>query len=172
MFGERHSYVAESLANLGTVLRVKGDFDDAQRSYRQALEINRSLWGDEHMRVASNLSNLAGTLLLQRDVEGAISLLRQSHATCSRLVGEAHRTCTNVALNLARALYEGGRVAEAEALFGAAAGRLQDASNPTQRAQLIRANIGMGLILRDQGCPPEGLALLEHAREMSRQRLR
>jgi eukaryotic-like serine/threonine-protein kinase len=170
MFGDRHSFVAESLANLGTVLRAKGDFAAAEESYRQALSINRSLWGDEHMRVVANLNNVAMTRLLVEDVPGAVTLLRQSHASCLRLVGEAHRTCTNVSLNLARALFEGGRPAEAREMFQAVAARLKDAANPTQQAQLIRARLGLGLILRDEGCPAEGRALLDQALAMSRQR--
>jgi eukaryotic-like serine/threonine-protein kinase len=174
MFGERHSYVAESLANLATVLRVKGDFAEAKRFYEQALAINRSLWGDEHMRIVANQSNLGNTLLLEGDVQAALPLYRKSHETCVRLVGEAHRTCINVGLNLARALHDGGQSEEARRLFEAAASRLRDASNPTQRAQLIRARLGLGLILRgrDQRCSPEARTLFEQAHAMGRQRFR
>ena len=51
VFGDEHVEVAESLHNMGAMMYVLGEFDDAERYYREAVEMRTRLLGDGGDRV-------------------------------------------------------------------------------------------------------------------------
>jgi len=56
---------------LGWVLEDEGKYDEAERSYREALAIDRRAYGDQHPSVALPLSGLAGLLAAKGDYTAA-----------------------------------------------------------------------------------------------------
>ena len=56
----------------------QGRYDDAERLYREALEIDREGVGEGHPSYAKHLNNLAGVLMNQDRPEEARALLQQA----------------------------------------------------------------------------------------------
>jgi len=90
LFGETHPKVAESLSDLGEVLRLNLDFEGAERMQRQALVIRKKLFGELHPDVAESLSQLAEVLRKRYDYAGAEAAQREALALRVKLMGWDH----------------------------------------------------------------------------------
>ena len=123
----------------------------------------------EHLRIASCL-NLIGTALHARgELAAAIPLYQQSRAQYERLVGIRQINYATVSNNLAAALRESGRFAEAESMYR----DVVDHFTPRNRAEseyAIAAQVGLGLTLAQSGRATEALPLVERALLLSRER--
>src|SRR5256886_11499094 len=60
--GERHPLVAEDLINLGAVQQEWGHYQEAERYYRQALDITQAFYGPNHYKTAAGLTVLGRAL--------------------------------------------------------------------------------------------------------------
>src|SRR3989441_2705886 len=63
--GERHPLVAEDLINLGAVQQEWGHYQEAERYYRQALDITQAFYGHNHYKTAAGLTVLGRALRFQ-----------------------------------------------------------------------------------------------------------
>ncbi len=117
LHGDRHLEVAESLTDLGTLLRITGRNREAEPLYREALAMNRRLLGEEHLQVARGLNNLAMVLRSQEDYRAAEPLLRQGIAILRRVPGGEHPQLGAFLNSLAKTLQAMGRTAEAAPLY-------------------------------------------------------
>lgn len=167
LFGERHSFVAQSLANLGVILRLKGDFDEAEVLLHQAMDINRSLFGDQHQTLAADYSHLAQIALQRDDLATAVRFAGEALAQYRALLGDDHYNTVVTMGSAARMLAEAGRAAEAEPLAREALGHL-DPDDPGQRTQFITTQRTLGDALLRQGRVAEALPILERTVDMAR----
>ena len=69
--GSEHPSVANSLGNLGAVLKDQGAYDKARQLYERALQIYEKALGPEHPRVAASLHHLALLLHVQGQTDRA-----------------------------------------------------------------------------------------------------
>jgi len=168
MFGENHSYVAMSLANLGAILRLEGRFVEADSVLRLALATNRTVFGERHDRVASNLGALAQTRFVMGDGPGAIGLMRQSLALYRQLLGDDHLATVITTGGLGFMLAEFGDPVEAESLSRASLRRL-DPEDGGHRTQFISSELGLAKALLAQGRTDEALPTIERVIEMARE---
>ena len=164
MFGRKHAYVAASLTNLAAVLRLKGDFDEAERCAREALDVDRALFSEDHTSVALDQNAVAAILQLKGDLDAAIPLFRESRAQFAHVLGPTHLKTLIVANNFARALRERGFTREAEQIFRENATHLD--SSPPQRATFLATQVGLGRTLASQGRDAEAIEVLRPANEM------
>src|SRR4029453_6568547 len=78
LYGARHAYVADILINLGAIRQEQGQYVDAERYYREALEINTAWYGTNHPETASNLTALGRALVSQQRLPDAEGVLAQA----------------------------------------------------------------------------------------------
>jgi tetratricopeptide (TPR) repeat protein len=170
IFGEKHSYVAESQRNLGTVLRQKGEFAEAEQYYRGSLAINRQVYGPEHRTVATSLNDIGNIRRLQGDLPGSVEYFRQAVYVARRVMGDDHITTIVCTINLGRALEAEGKAAEAEALLRTAAAKL-DPGDAERLPWYLNAQSGVGLALVRQGRATEARNLLEPIVKLASEKL-
>jgi tetratricopeptide (TPR) repeat protein len=98
--GPNHPDMAESLNNLGGLLRVQGDLAEAQPYYERALEIWEKALGPDHPSTAASLNNLGGLLQAQGDLPGARPYYERALAIREKVLGPDHpdtaRTVNNI----------------------------------------------------------------------------
>src|SRR5687768_11980271 len=160
IFGENHSYVAESLRNLGTIMRMQGKFAAADSLFRQALAVNRTIFTEPHERIGSNLIAIAQTYYAAGNGPAAIDYTRQSLAQYRAVLGEQHLNTIIMTGNLGFTLAEYGDPKEAETLLRASQARL-DSTNSAHRGQFYANDLGLGKALIAQGRRSE-----EHTSEL------
>lgn len=108
VLGEKHSYTASSLNELGFLLNQHGDFSESRLCLEQALAIRKEVLGDKHPDTASTLGQLGLLLQSQRDYADAQSYLEQALAITKEVHGEKHSD-TAMALNNLGLLFKSQR---------------------------------------------------------------
>ncbi len=169
IFGPTHSYVAASLANVGLMLRLKGEFPEAEKSLREALAIQRRLFGERDARVALTLGYIAQARFSMGDGAGAIALMRESLAMYRATLGDAHLYTAITTGNLGYMVAESGDPTEAESLARASLSHL-DSANSAHGVQLVTSRLVLGKALLAQGRADEALSVLEPLAPAARKR--
>ena len=90
--------VRSSVANIHY---ARGDYDESERLFEEALEITHSLLGEEHPNVADSLTNLADVRYAKGDLEGAEELYGRSVAIAEASFGPVHPNLAFTLNNLA-----------------------------------------------------------------------
>jgi len=90
LYGDRHPLVADDFVNLGAIQHERGRYADAERFYRQALDINQAWYGTDSYQAASNSTMLGRSLVFQARYEEADLLLRRALAVQERVFGPVH----------------------------------------------------------------------------------
>ena len=117
IYGDGHPSVAEDLGNLGQIQEGLGQYEEAERSEREAVEITRAWYGKDHVETALEAVALAKTLVYEGKYAEAANLLNPARATFESSLGKAHPF---VALDLSWSgvvALKQGRPDEAEADF-------------------------------------------------------
>ena len=70
--------IAECRTSQAAFLIAKGDYDEAERLHRDALDLRRQVLGLDHFKVASSLSHLGHVALLKSDFKRAARLIAES----------------------------------------------------------------------------------------------
>jgi serine/threonine-protein kinase len=92
LFGVRHPHVAEALINLGAIQFQLGEYVEAERYYRDALEIKEAFYGPEHFQTGANLTMLGRSLVYQGTtrLDEAERILDRALAINERVYGPVH----------------------------------------------------------------------------------
>src|SRR5437667_1178657 len=115
--GERHPLVAEDLINLGAVQQEWGHYQEAERYYRQALDITQAFYGPNHYKTAAGLTVLGRALRFEpHGNDEAGRLLQQALAIRERVFGKVHPQVASTLNDLGGVALARGRFDEAEAL--------------------------------------------------------
>ena len=115
--GRDHPGVANSLNDLGVLLREKGDLAAASAALEEALGMRQRLLGREHADVAVTLVELGRAYVDQDRDELAEPLLREALAIRRKVLGEWHRNTATSLSDLGRLLLDQGDLARAEPLL-------------------------------------------------------
>lgn len=103
--------------NYASALHGKGDYERAEKRYREAIAGLTEILGEDHDDTLSAVSNLS-TLLIQRNrFDEAEAILRKGAAACERTLGPDNPTTLTFWHNLSKALHEVGKFDEAELLM-------------------------------------------------------
>jgi serine/threonine-protein kinase len=118
VYGDRHPLVSDCLINLGAVQFERGRYADAERLYRQGLDITEAWFGREHHKTAANLTMIARVLnrTPERQAE-ARDLLGQAIAIRERVYGPSHPLIASTYNELGTVELVQGRIPEAEQHF-------------------------------------------------------
>ena len=121
--GASPAELADSLNILGTALQERGDYDEAEPAFREALTLRRAALGDRHADTAESVNNLAVLLALRgREADRAETerLEREGLALRRALFGDDHLETAQSLNNLGAFLHgrrDPGDLEAAEALF-------------------------------------------------------
>jgi serine/threonine protein kinase/tetratricopeptide (TPR) repeat protein len=148
--GVEHERVAQTLNDLGVLLRDKGNYAEATPLLEQALDIRRRRLGNEHEEVAVTLVELGRAYEDQGSADRAEPLLREALAIRRQALGDDHRDTATSLNELALLLWQRGDTAGAEPLFREALAtnrRALGSSHPNVASSLNN----LALILMDKG---------------------
>ena len=110
--------LADTLYGLGALQHDQGNYADAERNLRRALELQHRLYGQKHGDIALTLKTLARTLDDNGDLKAAIPLMRTAVAMQRELHGaEPHPDLAQTINDLGLLLDENGDYDESEHLF-------------------------------------------------------
>ncbi|MFV1986793.1 MAG: protein kinase [Gemmatimonadota bacterium] len=102
--------------SLAYVLRAKGEFEEAEALYREAIRSLR-VTNPNDPQLATHLNNLAFLLKEREAYEEAVVLYREALSRYSDVHGPGHPVSLMLASNLGNALFLGQRIDEGEAVM-------------------------------------------------------
>jgi tetratricopeptide (TPR) repeat protein len=160
LVGHDHVRVAQSLNDLGVLLREKGNLTAASATLEQALGMRQRLLGREHADVAVTLVELGRAYVDQNLEDRAEPLFRTALAIRRKVLGEWHRNTATSLSDLGRLLFDRGNLAEAEPLLRqclAITRRVLPGDHP----ELATALSNVARIEQDRGNHAAAIGLLE-----------
>jgi len=117
--GTRSDNIATTLSDLGMAYKASKRFDDARRTFEDAL----ALFGDNWRKYETGIitkNNLAGSMMDQNKFVEAEALYREALPAAITLLGEDHRQTIIIKSNLGMHLMDQGKLKDAEVLLGGA----------------------------------------------------
>jgi tetratricopeptide (TPR) repeat protein len=69
--------LTDTLCNIGSIQNRRKRFDDAVRSFKEALDLQRGIIGHDHPRVVATLDNLAYSYSKTRDYASALNCYKR-----------------------------------------------------------------------------------------------
>ena len=115
--GGRPSGLGVGLANLASILRARGERDEAEGLYREALEISRAVHGDEHTQVAAILHHLGRLARDRGELTAASELYQEALRIRLELLGKDHPKVAETLHNLAVVLRHLDQYERAESMY-------------------------------------------------------
>ena len=112
------------------MLNTRGDFAGAERLFRKALDMRKTLFGDVHPMVAQSLGNLGLVLFELGDATNAEVLLREALATKTKLGIIEHPDVADLLQNLTTVLQARGDLSGARTC-AARPGHEEETTAPT-----------------------------------------
>jgi CHAT domain-containing protein/tetratricopeptide (TPR) repeat protein len=116
-FFGRHNNTATALMNLGTLLRARQELEEAERLYREAMEIRSERYGPGHPLTADCRNNLGNLYLDRGDTAAAERTHREVLAHRQAALGAGDPQVATSLNNLAMTLQEHGDLVQAESLL-------------------------------------------------------
>jgi Tfp pilus assembly protein PilF len=114
-WGADHPDTLSTVHDLATVFLDQGNYEEAEKLYRENLEIEKRVLGPEHPDTANSMTTLANTI---RFIDGhnaeAENLYRKALEIESRVVGPDHPSTTRAQEGLANVLSAEQRYPESE----------------------------------------------------------
>lgn len=92
MFGAEHLHMLTSMNNLALVLRMQGNYKEAELINRQTLARREKVLGAEHLDTLTSVYCLAHLLVNRRRYDQAVVLYKRACARYSAVLGKDHPT--------------------------------------------------------------------------------
>lgn len=144
-----NSKVADTLASLAQVRIAQGDGREAERLVREALAAHRDSGSTAYAKIGY-LQTMLGTILLKQSrPDEAEAVLRDTLDLFAKGLPSDHQYVASAEHYLGEALAANGKLADAEALFTAAANRWKRTDAPAWRA--ARSASALGEVLHREG---------------------
>lgn len=154
--------VANTLGDLGELLRHQGSYDEAREHHERALALREQVLEPEDPKIAMSLAKVGGVLHLQGRYEEALALYERALAIEERALGHEHPQRMDTLKSLGAMLDEQGKLGQALGYLEQALAIGEQAlgrDHPSVAAVLIN----MGIVFRRQGRFDEALASYERA---------
>jgi eukaryotic-like serine/threonine-protein kinase len=166
--GADHVRVAQSLNDLGVLLRDKSDYRAAIAALEEALAIRRRRLGDEHKDVAVTLVELGRAHAESGHLDRAEPLFRSALAIRRRVFGEVHRDTATSLSSVGLLLWERGNLAGAESHLRQAM-TITRKVLPDDHPDLSSSINNVGLIVQARGDYAAAEALFRQSLAIDRQ---
>ncbi|WP_428268728.1 tetratricopeptide repeat protein [Haliangium sp.] len=162
---QEHPELRTYLRRLGIMLSQQGQYDEALRYLREGLALVEKVYGPEHVFLSAPLLNIGMTLNRAHGSEEALEYMQRALTLVenNRAPGRASRDLGFIALNMASALGQHGRYAEAQREYERALENNTAVFGP-QNPMVAHALHGLGQALLDQGKLDEAHEVAERAR--------
>ncbi len=105
---EPHPDLAEAINDLGYMLESGGDYDGAEKSYRESMAMYSVLLGERHPYIATALNNLAFVIQSKGELPRAEATYRLALEMERSLLGEVHPEVANTLNSIAFVQYDRG----------------------------------------------------------------
>ena len=162
VLGEDHPQVALVANDLARIVGERGDLDQAEALFRQALTIQEKTLG-RHPMVAVALSNLGGLLVEKGELDQAEAAYQRSLATNRELLGDEHPDTAFQLQGLGNVYTLWQRPEEAIAAYRRAT-EIRRTSLGESHSLTTSSLVGWARSLVANGEPEKAAALLEEAR--------
>lgn len=155
--------LATGFYNLAILRRQQGEFAEAERLYRKALDIRERIEGPNHPDVATTLNNLAALMAAQGNYEVAQPMLERTLAIRQTALGNTHVLTAESMSNLALLYAAEGNATSAEPLYRQAIAILEKTEGARQ-GELDRVLDNYAAMLHETGRDVEAGGLEARAR--------
>jgi tetratricopeptide (TPR) repeat protein len=115
LYGDRHPHISDDLINLGAIQAEKSQYAQAEKYYRQGLDIIRSFYGKDHPETASALTMIARVLIPQNRLSEAETMLREALEIEERVYGKIHPRVASTLNEMGTIARQQGKFKDAEA---------------------------------------------------------
>lgn len=115
-----HDRVVVTLDNLADVYFCQHKYEDAEKSYRRALELREESLGKEHLLVGRCLNRLANLFYVKGDYEEANKTCARALKIHEASLGKEHPDVGSILSNMAVLLHWQGKFFDASASYGRA----------------------------------------------------
>ncbi|KAI1820891.1 hypothetical protein F4861DRAFT_542494 [Xylaria intraflava] len=127
-----------------------GRYGEAERLFRQLLEISERMLGREHDKTLTCMNNLAHILDDQGNYEEAEKMYRYELGLAEKVLGEEHAKTLVSKNNLAQCLHEQGKYSEAEKIHRKVL-ELREAKLGRENSNTLLSMNNLALVLLSQG---------------------
>lgn len=155
------------LGQLAAVLHRQARYQDAEKTYREALDLGNS-WNPKHPKTASTMANAGAMYVDWGKYNKAEPLLRNALALQLELLGPHHHSSINARTNLAYLLHQKGHYTEAESLYRKAVALSRKNLGENSSSYVINVN-NLGLLLYETDRLTEAHHLFEENLRRQRQ---
>jgi len=115
LYGDRHPHISDDLINLGAIQAEKSQYAQAEKYYRQGLDIIQSFYGKDHPETASALTMIARVLIPQNRLSEAETMLREALEIEERVYGKIHPRVASTLNEMGTIARQQGKFKDAEA---------------------------------------------------------
>jgi eukaryotic-like serine/threonine-protein kinase len=115
LYGDRHPHISDDLINLGAIQAEKSQYAQAEKYYREGLDIIQSFYGKDHPETASALTMIARVLIPQNRLSEAESMLREALEIEERVYGKVHPRVASTLNEMGTIARQQGKFKDAEA---------------------------------------------------------
>jgi eukaryotic-like serine/threonine-protein kinase len=159
--------LSESLDSLGTAQYQSGHWQEAEATYRRALEFDRKR-GNSHPRVATDMANIATALSSKGDLAEAERLYLQAADIMSAWYGDGNAQTLQLKTFAALMALSQGKLAEAEELSNGLAPQLERAYGTAIHPNLAEVHDLLGKLALRKGDLPTAESELSTALNINR----
>jgi tetratricopeptide (TPR) repeat protein len=110
-----HPDIAKNMGDLALILVYLGDYDESEKLYLEALEMNRRLYGDTHPAVAEIMVNLADLYATLGELDQAETMYLDALDMMKQVLGEEHPHIAITMKNLAFVYHDEQKIEQAKA---------------------------------------------------------
>lgn len=155
--------MASTLYSLAILRRQQGEYTEAEKLYRRALEIRERKEGPDHPDIATTLNNLAGLEVAEGNYDAAQPLLERALTIRQTALGTEHVLTAESMSNLALLYAAQGNAAAAEPLYQQAISVLEK-EDGSRKGELDRVLDNYAAMLHETGRDAEADAFEARAR--------
>ena len=156
------------LFNIGEYFRQTGKYIEAEKMYRQTLELKKEVLGDDHPDTLGSMNNLALVFRQQGKYAEAEMLQQQTLELTREVLGDNHRSTLDSMNNLALVFRQQGKYAEAETLQQQTLELMKEVLGDDHPSTLTSMN-NLALVFQQQGKYAEAETLQQQMLELRKE---
>lgn len=147
---EDHGGRAEArvLTSIGQVHSERGEHEEAQARYEEAIELLEGAVGEDHISLADPLDSLGQALRRQKRLDEALTASRRALAIRERWLGDGHPKVAHQHINIGVILRGQRRYEDAEGEYRHALGMLEG-TGPAHAETVALARTNLGALLAE-----------------------